>query len=60
MNDPLFARAEQAIDRAYALREERQRLREAAEQLLDQQHKITQHIAAEVWIGIVHRRIPNE
>jgi hypothetical protein len=44
--DSLFARADEAIYRAYALRADNRRLRRVTEKLLDQNHEITQGLEA--------------
>jgi hypothetical protein len=46
MKDSLFARADEAIYRAYALRADNRRLRRVTEKLLDQNHEITQGLEA--------------
>jgi hypothetical protein len=58
MTNSLFDRAEQAIDRAYALLAERQHLKGAAERLLDRNHEITQRLAIENRMAVAHRRGP--
>ena len=58
MSDPLLARADQAIDRAHALREERRRLKDAAERLLDQKNQVTQRLIIQSRAAVAHQRGP--
>jgi hypothetical protein len=58
VTDPLFTRADEAMDRAHALRKERQRLRDAAERLLDQKREVTQHLIIPNQIAVADQRGP--